>query len=114
MSFGECVTPFSSGHVPGFVPVRIFDPVQELPHARSRTPISPVFDKRAYYGGVRPRATNDGVEERCVPPEAVSANGGAGINIRAARKEPLKDFALTKIDGDVQQGRTIDRCPVRP
>ena len=108
------MTPFSSSDVLGFVPVRIFDPIQEFPYARSRTPIGPVFDKSACCRGVGPRATNNGVEERCVPSEAIAANGGAGINIRAARKEPLKDFALTKIDGDVQQGRTIDRCPVRP
>ena len=108
------MTPFSSGYVLGFVPVRIFDPVQELPHTRSRTSIGPVFDESAGRRGVGPRATNDGVEERCVPPEAVSADGCAGINIRALRKEPLKDFALTKVDGDVQQGRAIDRCPVQP
>lgn len=92
------MSPFGGGHIAGFVPARPFIPVQEFAQVCSCLfPGAPVQEREGK-GGIRPRAADDSVKQRCVPAEAILVNDGWSVHIRAVREQPLEYFAFAKID----------------
>src|SRR5438067_5686515 len=95
---GKSAAPFCGGYIAGFVPMRLFDPVDEFTQACSRIFSSTALQERSWHDRLGPRPTNDGIKQRRVSTKAVPINRRARVHVGPTSEQPLENLALTKVD----------------